>query len=96
MTDSSSEELRRRQWARAEEIARTLTGGKKVTRGIVQAMYALVVADERPDPQEEKSSGVPAAGAREVLKSRKREPRKTARVSAARQVVGGPDQGALW
>ncbi|MCH9728407.1 MAG: hypothetical protein K0U84_01765 [Actinomycetia bacterium] len=62
----SPEERARRQQARAEQVAHDVTGGR-VTRGIVKAMLALVVADEHPEPEGEKSSGV-SPGARQVLK----------------------------
>ena len=64
-----TENNRLRQQARAEEITRQLTGGK-VTRGIVNAILALVVADERPEPPTESSAG-PAAGARQILQPKK-------------------------
>lgn len=77
-----SDEARERQWARAEEITRTLTGGRTV-RGIVAAMYALVVADERPGANDSEPKQAPAAGARQVL--------KPSRVAA--EAAG---QGMLW
>lgn len=68
----SAEERPRRQQARAEQVAFGLTGGR-VTRGIVKAVLALVVADEHPEPEGERSSGV-SPGARQVLKRKAAKP----------------------
>lgn len=56
------------QQIRAEVIAAQLTGMHHPARGIVRAMLALVVADERTDLPREKSPG-PDPGARQVLKT---------------------------
>ena len=65
MTYSADEHDRRRQ--RAELIAQQLAGSR-ATHGVIRALLALVVADERTDlPLPERSQ--PAPGARQILQT---------------------------
>lgn len=64
-----------------------MLAGDRTTRGLVRALYALVVADEAAEPMDAER-GAAAHGARRVLAQK--------RSAGARSVDAAPIQGSLW
>lgn len=64
-------DMRRMQKIRAEEISRLLSGGRP-TRVLTASILRLVESVERPGDAASEPSPGPAAGARQVLKPKKR------------------------